>query len=94
VLPADHAALAHPDQHTDGVVSVAGVADRVRVTGADHLHTDRLLQLFQPAQRVPQLLGPLVVLPVAGGQHRLRTLVRRSPVFPSRNWSTSSTIRR
>ena len=44
-------------QHADRVVAVAGVADDVRVAGADHLDAGRLLEPLEPAERVAQSLA-------------------------------------
>ena len=62
MLPPDHPAVPHPEQHADRIVPVAREPDHVGVAAADDLHRWRLLELLQPPQRVPQLAGALVVL--------------------------------
>ncbi len=75
VLAPHDPALPHADQHADRVVAVPGVADDVGVTRAHHLHARRLLQPLQPAERVAHVLGALVVLAAARGDHGLAHLL-------------------
>ncbi len=71
VLPGNHPAAAHPQNDSAGVVTVAGEADRVRVAAPDQLDGLGLLQLFQPADGVPQLRGSFEVEPGARLLHPL-----------------------
>ena len=75
MLAPHHPALAHADQHADRIVAVPGIADHVGVAGADDLHAGRLLQPLQPAERVAHVLGALVVLAPARGDHGLAHLL-------------------
>src|SRR4029079_5856140 len=69
MLPVHYPALADPEEHADGVVSITGLADHVRVPGADHLDGRRGIDLVQPAERIAKVLGALEVLPRARVLH-------------------------
>ena len=71
VLPSHHPALPHPHQHAAGVVPVARVAHDIGIARPDHLHACGLLQPLEPPERVAEVLGPLVVLALAGDEHGL-----------------------
>ena len=74
MLPSDHPAVAHPDEHRHRVVAIPGEPDGVGISRADDLHSHRLLQPLQPSERIPQLPGALVVLGAARLEHCLADL--------------------